>query len=104
MSSAIKTQYSPSSIQSFHSEGDRLYDSNNTTQTVNPNKISYFIHPTTKKRCDVVGIPIKKKCACGKHETVQYTLSNNQKTYYCETLQHWVFSSINVDPSTILFH
>ena len=104
MSSVMKTQCSSNSIHSFHSEGDRLYDSNNTTQSVNPNKISYFIHPTTNKRCDVVGSPITKKCACGKHDTVQYTLSNNQHAYYCETLHHWVFSSINVDPSTVLFN
>jgi hypothetical protein len=104
MSSAIKTHCLSNSIHSFHSEGDRLYDSNDTTQTVNPNKISYFIHPTTNKRCDVVGSPITKKCACGKHDTVQYTLSNNQNAYYCETLHYWVFSSINVDASTVLFH
>ena len=53
MSSVMKTQSLSNSIHSFHSEGDRLYDSNNTTQTITPNKISFFIHPTTNKRCDL---------------------------------------------------
>ena len=63
---------------------------------VNPTNIAYFIHPTTKIKCNVVHIHYLDCTMCHSHKTYLYKLDNGQSVHYCECIEgggQWVFSS-----------
>lgn len=63
---------------------------------IDPINIAYFIHPTTKEKCNVVHIHYLDCIMCHSHKTYLYKLDNGQNVHYCECIEgggQWVFSS-----------
>lgn len=61
----------------------RTITSNN--ETIDPNKITYFVLPNTNRQLNVIGKPITQTCSCREHDTQVYNLEENMAAYYCDS-------------------
>ena len=53
-------------------------------ETIDPNKITYFVLPNTNRQLNVIGKPTEQMCSCRKHKTYVYNLEEDMAAYYCD--------------------
>lgn len=72
---------------------DGFYCYNNTDESVtdlDPNKITYFVHPKSREKYNVLSKKEVDCLCCFCHRTTMFFLEDNHRVFFCNKMK-WMF-------------